>query len=381
MKWVDRQDALDAAIDHIAAQPIVAVDTEADSLHSYFDKVCLVQITAGEEDFIVDPLAPVDLARFGQLLGEPSVTKILHGGDYDVRILNRDFGFSFRNLIDTSICAQLLGYPAFGLAALLERHFGVKLNKAHQRADWAMRPLPADMLAYAAMDTHYLIGLAAKLREELEALGRWEWALEEFSRLENIRFIEKDEDDEPWRRLKNLGALDRRSMAIVRDLHEWRDGLARKADRPPFKVIGNDALVDIGREKPENVRDLGRIKAVSRYHADRYGRDIVARVRKAMELPEEQLPEKNEPRAWLRDKALEARVEKLKKVRDKFAAELKIDGSMLGPRHVLTSIAALEPKSVAELDQVPAMREWQKKLMGEALIAALSPPPAQPKLF
>jgi ribonuclease D len=381
MKWVDRQDALDATMDQMAAQEIVAIDTEADSLHSYFDKVCLVQITAGDEDYIVDPLAPVDLARFGQIIADASITKILHGGDYDIRILNRDFGFTFHNLIDTSVCAQLLGYPAFGLAALLERHFGVKLNKAHQRADWAMRPLPPDMLAYAAMDTHYLHGLAAKLREELEALGRWEWAVEEFSRLENIRFVEKDEDDEPWRRLKNLSALDRRSLAAVRELHEWRDGLARKADRPPFKVIGNDALIDIAREKPENVRDLGHIKSVSRYHTERYGRDIIARVRKAMEVAEAELPEKNEPRPWIRDKALEVRVEKLKKVRDRYAAELKIDGSMLGPRHVLTSIAALEPKSVADLDQVPAMREWQKKLMGEALIAALHPPPMQPKLF
>src|SRR5213078_3888729 len=122
------------------------------------------------------------LDSFGALLGDAAITKVLHGGDYDLRILNRDFGFIVANLIDTSICAQLLGYEAFGLAALLERHFGVKLNKVHQRADWSMRPLPAEMLQYAALDTHYLIALAEKLRDELAALGRWEWALEEFSR-------------------------------------------------------------------------------------------------------------------------------------------------------------------------------------------------------
>src|ERR1051326_7208198 len=139
MKWIDRQDALDSALQRVSEQTQIAVDTEADSLHSYFDKVCLIQISIPDEDLIVDPLANVDLHRFGEVLADPSVTKVFHGGDYDLRIMHRDFGFVVSNLIDTSICAQLLGYEAFGLAALLERHFGVKLNKTHQRADWAMR--------------------------------------------------------------------------------------------------------------------------------------------------------------------------------------------------------------------------------------------------
>src|SRR5439155_3322668 len=124
------------------------------------------------------------------------------GADYDLRILHRDFGFTISNLIDTSICAQLLGYEAIGLAALLEKHFGLKLDKSHQRADWAMRPLPPAMLEYAATDTRHLIELSHKLRDELPAAGRWEWAREEFARLENIRFSERDEEGEPFRRLK-----------------------------------------------------------------------------------------------------------------------------------------------------------------------------------
>jgi ribonuclease D len=365
MKWINAQDALDPAMERIAAEPIVAVDTEADSLHSYFDKVCLVQISIPGEDFIIDPLAKVDLARFGEMLGNAAITKVFHGGDYDLRIMNRDFGFVVRNLVDTSIAAQLLGYQAFGLAALLERHFGVKLNKVHQRADWAMRPLPPEMLAYASMDTHYLAALADKLKDELTALGRWEWAVEEFSRLEAVRYRETDEDAEPWRKTKNMSGLDRRSLAIVRELHQWRDALARKADRPPFKIIGNDSIIEIAKERPQEVRDLGNIKAVARYHADRYGRDIVQIVRRAMEIPEAELPEKNEPRTWNRDRALEARIERLKRIRDKFAAELKIDPAMLGPRHVLTAVA-----DTGSLD-IPAMREWQKKVIGEALLAGL----------
>jgi ribonuclease D len=308
----------------------------------------------------------VDLARFGAVLGDPNITKIFHGGDYDLRIMNRDFGFVVRNLVDTSICAQLLGYDAFGLAALLDRHFGVKANKAHQRADWSMRPLPPDMLAYASMDTHYLEELAAKLRAELEALGRWEWAVEEFARLETVRHREADEDVETWRKLKNIGGLDRRALAIIRDLHGWRDALARKADRPPFKIVGNDTLIEIAKLKPQTIRDLANIKAVPRYHADRYGRELVAIVRAAMELPEDALPERAEPKAWIRDKALEAKINRLKTIRDRYATELKIDPAILGARHILTAIA-----TAGNLD-VPNMREWQKGVMGEALLAALA---------
>lgn len=373
MKWIERQDLLDEALSRLATHLTIAVDTEADSLHSYFDKVCLIQISVPDEDLIVDPLAGVELARFGELLANPAITKVFHGGDYDLRILHRDFGFTVRNLVDTSVCAQLLGYEAIGLAALLDRHFGVKLNKTHQRADWSMRPLPPDMLDYASMDTHYLIALAARLREELEALGRWEWAVEEFARLENVRYREaSDEDAEPWRKVKNIGNLDRRSLAIVRDIYAWRDALARKADRPPFKILGNDTLVEIAKAKPATHRDLAHISAVSRYHADRYGRELVAIVRRALEIPDAELPGKNEPKPWIRDKSLEARINRLKSVRDRYAKELKIEPSVLGARHILAAIAT------GHTLDVPAMREWQKRLMGEALLEALE---SERKLF
>ncbi|HET7433442.1 MAG TPA: ribonuclease D [Thermoanaerobaculia bacterium] len=367
MKWIDRQEPLDQELARVATLPVIAVDTEADSLHSYFDKVCLIQITAGQEDLIVDPLTKIDLARFGAILADEKVLKIFHGGDYDLRIMNRDFGFVVRNLIDTSICAQLLGYPAFGLAALLERHFGVKLNKTHQRADWSMRPLPPDMLDYAALDTRYLEPLAAKLREELEALERWDWAVEEFERLEQVRYREAEDEGESWRKTKNIGNLDRRSLAVVRGLYNWRDALARKADRPPFKIMGAEAIVEIAKEKPDNPRDLVKLKSVSRYHSDRYGRDLVQIVRAALDAPENELPEKSEAKPWIRDKAVEARVERMKRVRDKTAGELKVEPSILAPRHVLTAIA-----TNGNLD-VPAMREWQKRVIGEKLLAAMQP--------
>jgi len=364
--WIDTQAAFDSAMQRVAAQLTVAIDTEADSLHSYFDKVCLIQISIPGEDLVIDPLRKLDLAALGAILSNERITKILHGADYDLRILNRDFGFTASNLIDTMICAQLLGYEAIGLAALLERYFALSLDKTHQRADWAMRPLPRVMLEYAASDTRHLIALADTMREELIAIGRWEWAREEFERLATIRFAEKDVDGEGFRRLKGIAAFDRRSLAIARALYEWRDEMARTADRPPFKIFGNDVIVEVARAKAAEPEALADIKALSPAYRRRYAREIIRRVREALALPEEMLPEKSDARAWTRDKAIESRVARLKDIRDKKAKELKIDPGVLAPRHVLTAIA-----TTRDLAQVPAMREWQKRVLGDSLLQVL----------
>jgi ribonuclease D len=187
-----------------------------------------------------------------------------------------------------------------------------------------------------------------------------------------VRHRENDEDVEPWRKVKNIGGLDPRSLAVVRDLYEWRDKLARKADRPPFKVLGNDAIVEVAKAKPASTRDLPNVKALARFHADRYGRDIVQIVRGVLELEESALPEKNPPKPWIRDKALEGRIDRLKRVRDRVAKELKIDPSVLAARHILAGVAT------SGTLEVPAMREWQKKVIGDALLAALEP---ERKLF
>lgn len=369
MIWIDTQAPFDAAMKRVAAQPKVALDTEADSLHSYFDKVCLIQISIPGEDLIVDPLRKLDLSAFGAVLSEPQITKVVHGGDYDLRILNRDFGFTTMNLIDTSICAQLLGYEAIGLAALLERYFALTIDKSHQRADWAVRPLPQVMLEYAASDTRHLIALAQQMREDLTAMNRWDWAQEEFERMATIRFTAREDNGEGFRRLKGIAAFDRRTLAVVRALYDWRDELARAADRPPFKIFGNDVIVEVARAKAAAPEKLLGIKALSPTHRRRYGREIVRRVREALALPEEKLPEKGEPRPWMRDKALESRITRLKNIRDKKAKELKIDPGVLAPRHILTAIA-----TTRDLEQVPAMREWQKRVLGDELKRALYNP-------
>ena len=367
MKWIDSQEQLAALLASLGTVSALAVDTEADSLHSYFDKVCLIQVSAGGEDYLIDPFE-VDLAPVGELLASPAMRKVLHGSDYDLRILNRDFGFTIANLCDTMVCAQLLGYQAVGLAALLERHFGVTLDKSHQRADWAQRPLPGPMKMYAAMDTRHLIDLADRLEQDLRQLERWEWALEEFERLEAIRYREPEEDPEAFRKIKGSAKLPLRGLAALARLHRWRDQVARSLDRPPFKVLGNEAMLEISRTLPVDVRDLRAIKGVTGFHMGRWGNDLVSMMKEVQGLAEADLPKHLDPRPWRKDKALERRIERLKKTRDVVAADLKIDPGLLAPRHVLSAIATSQPTELSQLAEIAAMRRWQIAVAGPALL-------------
>lgn len=371
MIWIETQTGIDQMIEDVRRSSVVAIDTEADSLHSYFDKVCLVQISVPGSDYLVDPLAGIDLQPLGGLLSDASITKVLHGADYDLRILQRDFSFRISNLIDTMVAAQFAGYDGVGLAALLRKHFNVEVDKSHQRADWAKRPLTPQMLKYAALDTHHLIELSEIMKAELIALGRWEWAVEEFARMESIRFRDSEDDPEPWRKLKGLSKLDRRSLAIVARLHRWRDSVARELDRPPFKVLGNEAILEMATTPPRSLDEIGKIKGVSSFHLSRWGRRIQSLIEEALAQPEEALPARNEPKAWLRDRNLERRIDKLRKVRDDVARGLRIDPALLAPKHLLAAVATLDPEGPGTLEGIPAMRNWQRQVVGPQLLEAL----------
>lgn len=208
-EWINTTEGLERALAGAESGPL-AVDTESDSLHHYPEKVCLIQISLGDADYLVDPLSEVSLDPLAERLRDPAVLKVLHGADYDVRMLQRGFGMRFAGLYDTMIAARFAGETRFGLAALLERHFGVEMDKRFQRADWSVRPLTPDMARYATLDTHYLAGLHELLDERLGELGRREWAAEEFERLEAVVTAPSGPPEEGFRRVKGGGKLERR---------------------------------------------------------------------------------------------------------------------------------------------------------------------------
>ncbi|HKQ61355.1 MAG TPA: ribonuclease D, partial [Candidatus Polarisedimenticolaceae bacterium] len=244
MRWIDDGPSLERAL-AAAGAATLALDCEADSLHHYPEKLCLVQLSAAGEDWLIDPLA-FDLAALRPALEDRARPKILHGADYDLRLLGRDLGFRVAGLFDTMLAARLVGERAFGLAALLDKYLGVSLDKKHQTADWSRRPLPAELQRYAVADTHHLQPLAAALDERLRALGRRSWADEEFLRLESIRWRETP-DPEAWRRVRGAAGLDRRGLAVVRELYSWRDGEARRRDTPPFRVLSDERMAELAR--------------------------------------------------------------------------------------------------------------------------------------
>ena len=350
----------------------IALDTEGASFHRFVDRVYLLQLSTRDHTLIVDPLAidAAALAPLKALLESPEVETVFHDADYDLRLLQQDYGWQARRLFDTRVAAQLLGFKSFGLAALLERYFGVKLDKKHQRADWSMRPLSDDMLAYAAQDTMYLLDLRDHLREELATKGRLEWAREEFERLETIRWA----DEEPgtaFLRVKGARDLERRELAVLRELVPWRDGVAASLDRATFRVIGNEQLLEIARVQPASIDDLGRIRGVPRGILERRGREILDAVRRGLAVPEAELPKFPRGQRWDRDPDFDAKVSALKTVRDERSQALDLDPGVLCARERLEAVARRNPASLAELDEVVELRRWQREVLGPGFVKAL----------
>src|SRR2546423_3470628 len=286
--YLDTAKDTSRALASIADVDLLALDTEGASFHRFVDRIYLVQLSTRERTIIIDPLPIGAPEGLGRLLEDPNVQVVFHDADYDLRLLRQDYGWQLRNIFDTRVAAQLLGIRAFGLAALLERFFGVKLDKKHQRADWSMRPLTPDMLEYAAQDTMYLLGLRDRLAEDLKRAGRWSWAREEFARLEQTRWQDEDEST-AFLRIKGARDLNRRELAVLRELVNWRNEVARRADRATFRVIGNDPLFDIARLRPTTREGLSGVKGMPRSLLERAAPDVLEAVQRGVELPDAEL--------------------------------------------------------------------------------------------
>ena len=369
--YVRTSDSLSQVISAFRQAPLVAVDTEAASFHKYLDRIYLVQLSTTTHTAVIDPLAIGDLAPVGELLADRAVEKVFHDADYDLRILDRDYRFRAASLFDTRIAAQLAGEPAIGLAALLEKYVGVKLSKAHQRADWSQRPLPPEMLAYAADDTRHLPTLREALRVRLRELGRLEWAEEEFGPLEALRWTGVSSATDGYLRIKGARTLTERQLAALRELYRWREELGAQQDRATFRIIGNDALLAVSRALPRTLTDLSHTSGVPPVLAARHGADLLASVDRALALNEEALPRFERTVRIPKDPAFDARVERLKGVRNRVAAELRLDPGVLCGRGTLEAVARARPKDRAGLALVGELRRWQITVLGDALLATL----------
>jgi ribonuclease D len=257
----------------LAVEPIVALDTESNSFHAYRERVCLIQISIPGADFIVDPLA-VDVGPLGTVLGGEREL-VLHGADYDVRCLRREFGWDLGRIFDTMVAARRLGSKELGLAALVQAHFGVRLTKEHQRADWGRRPLTREQLRYAAMDTHFLLPLHATLASGLRERGAEEEARREFDRIAASKAHARVFDPEGWRKLKGARDLDADGKKMLRALWIAREERASAIDKPPFKVVPETAMVELARTRPQDERVVRGVPGITPRVMERAGAVIL----------------------------------------------------------------------------------------------------------
>jgi ribonuclease D len=369
--YLDTASTVDAFFAGVASTPILALDTEGASFHRFVDRIYLLQLSTRDKTAIIDPIPIGRPSGLGRLLEDPEVEIVFHDADYDLRLLHQDYGWHARNIFDTRVAAQLLGLRAFGLAALLERYFGVKLDKKHQRADWSMRPLTQGMLDYAAQDTIHLLELRDRLRDELERMGRWDWAREEFSLLEGTRWPDED-PSAGFLRLKGARDLTRRELAILRELVPWRDGVARQLDRATFRVVGNDQLLEASRAKPTTRDALAAIKGMPRGMIESRGEEILGAVKRGLEVPEADLPRFPKAARWDRDPDFDARTGALKTVRDAAAERLDLDPGVLCSRERLEAVARKNPSTWSELEDITGLRRWQIAVLGDDFLKALS---------
>ena len=369
--YLDKPEAVDRFLDEISDVKEIALDTEGASFHRFLDRIYLLQISTRDRSAIIDPLPIGSPAKLGDLLQNKAVEVVFHDADYDLRLLHQDYGWHVTNIFDTRIASQLLGIKSFGLAALLEQYFDVKLDKKHQRADWSMRPLSPDMLEYAAQDTRFLLQLKDHMKGELDRRGRLHWAREEFARLEGTRW-EAEESMEGFLRLKGARDLSRRELAVLREVANWRDTVAAQLDRATFRVMGNEVLFELARTTPRSVSELAVIKGMPKGILERAGSDIVAAVRRGNEVPEAELPKFPKGQRWNKDRDFDDRVGRLKSVRDAAATRLELDPGVLCSRERLENIARSGAKSVEELAAVPDLRRWQIEEMGEGFVRALA---------
>ncbi|MBD3854739.1 MAG: HRDC domain-containing protein [Acidobacteria bacterium] len=368
--WIDTAEGVREAAELCAANGSFALDTEADSMHSYFHKVCLIQVTAAGRHLVIDPLAlePSDLAPLWSVVGDPSIPVLMHGADYDVRILDRDYGARVHGLRDTQIMAQLLGEEKTGLAALLDKELDVRLDKRYQRADWGRRPLKAAQLAYAAADTAYLGDLTDRLRSRLEELGRWGWAEEEYRTLEGVRHAAATPDPVAFERLKGARALRGADRDRLYSLHRWRDREARAFDVPPFKILGNRQLMLLAQEPPADLGELGKIEGIGPRAVRRWGRELLRRLDRPQRAPE-RAPI---PRAVKVEPVVRQRIKRLLGARDAKSLELGLQGGLLCPRGCVDAVATRAPVCSTVDDLADAgLNGWRLEVLADDFLAAL----------
>ncbi|MGB0610386.1 MAG: ribonuclease D [Verrucomicrobiales bacterium] len=331
-----------------------AIDTEADSLHCYEEKLCLIQFATSDTLAIIDPLSIKDLSPLIDYLD--TVTVWLHGSDFDIRMFSRSFGKVPSIIYDTQTASRLLGVRKFGLVNLVEDHFGVLLPKSSQKANWGMRPLSDKMLKYAINDVRYLLEIAENLSGRLKDLSRWSWFVESCAHTKSVASQIKDKDPELIWRISGWGKLERQGMAFLRQLWFWRDNEAAKRDKPTFKIIGNQELLKMA----HHLEDGKDVKLPDRFPSGPVKR-FDAAIDKVHQMDEGDYPKIEKRKRKKKNPDFDSRFNKLKAFRDKLSIDLGIDPTLIASRGIMEGISH-DPTKFGEY-----LLNWQQDLLSPCL--------------
>ncbi len=368
--WVATSQALERAASDLAIHPLLAVDTESNSLHAYREQVCLIQFSTAQTDYLIDPLVQDDLSPLAPIFADANIEKIFHAVEYDLICLKRDFAILVTNIFDTMQAARILGYKQVGLDAMLALKLGVKVNKRFQKADWARRPLTSDLLNYARLDTHYLIELRDILQAELQSRGRWELAREEFVRLahgnNNIR-----SEIPAWQRIAGAQHFTDQQLAILQELCAWRENLAQQMNRPMFKVMDDKRLVGIARAAPQSMDELENMPLTSKQIV-LYGHDLIS----AVATGRHTRPEKQPPAVRPGDAFLN-RLDALGDWRKHTAEKMGVESDIVLPKAFMHAIADRNPRTLDELSVLMPESPWRLGQFGAELLQVLAETPAK----
>ena len=354
-------------LSQLQAEPRLALDLEANSMYAYREQICLIQISTPAQDFIIDPLKRIPLDGLGQLIQDSAVEKIFHASEYDLTLLKRQYDWDLHNLFDTMWAARILGYQQFGLANILDKLFGVKLNKQYQKSNWCKRPLSPAQLNYAQLDTHYLFALRERLATELAQQGRTAEAKSIFEQQTQVKIADTSFDPDSFWSMNGAYDLTRQQQAVLKALFIFRDEEAQRRDQPLFKVFGDRTLLDLAKSCPGHLSELRQIHGMSQGQTQRYGKQLLQVVAHGLQAPHPPSPKRNKRPS---DRVL-IRYEKLHTWRKLRARERGVESDVIVSRDALHAIAVADPHTLADLKTIAELSDWQCQTYGEEILAVV----------
>jgi len=370
-EFVDTPEGLDRLVNTFDSRELLAIDLEADSMFHFQDRVCLIQLATRQQIFIIDPIRLECIDRLKPYFNDNRIRKVFHGADYDIRSLFRDFDIVIHNLFDTELACRFLGIQQSGLDAVIQSFFQVKLEKKYQKKDWSRRPLPGDMINYAAKDVQYLLRLAEILEEKLIQKNRLSWVEEECRLLSKVR-PNTNPDVPLYQNFRGAGKLNSRELAILEEVLLWRRETARKKDRPLFKIIGNQHIQKLVHKKPRSKEELVESKSLSSKQLHMFGHQLLEAIERGYNMPEDRLPVYPRRRTPRISEATSRKVRKLKNWKEAKAKKLSIDPALVLNKTQIVEIAKTRPVNVQDLTRINAIKAWQVREFGDEIIRCLN---------